>query len=727
MTLKAGSKRTVLQDIAFGLTLVVAAGISLYVVTWPWPDTPDGLFHLHRVRALAEALRWRVLYPRWFPDFSFGYGYPVLNFYAPGFYYPPAILYLLGVDILTATRITLAAFYALSGLAMYLLLRRWTRPAAALLGAVLYLAYPYHLYDLFVRGALPEFAAFLWAPLTAYTTLRALRFESRFWGTVALAMISWAGLVLTHNLTALMWAPVMLGGILLSSWGKERSAGRIIWGGFSLVGGVLLSGFYILPVLAEMRWVGIGVVPGGTGYERHFSAWRTLFTWEHAYPYPPASQPTVPVPGYVTIILFIGTGLFLIASRWKGRKVLGGMLGLALLTLWLNTNLSAWLWHLVPRLATLQFPWRWQTILALAVASIFALVLDVLLARARPTTFLLYLALAGYLIFYALGGLHPSPAALTAQDLTPEQMWAFDSEHGQVGASWTAEFLPRWVTEQRWAIGRSPTGAEPSLPAKVRNIWLSGVGYLHVRGTYEATGEGYLVFHTFYYPAWEVRVDGQPVPSRPLTSLGLLAAQVPGGKHTFFLRWKATPAVQAGRVLSALGWLVIFLFLVREGRVSPKTIAWCLVGVVLLLGSLNALAREERPRPVAADYGPLVLTSSRVDTQGKKNTLRVTLYWFVRQRSEPITAFVHVLDENGRVVAQHDGPIAGGYTPVARWLPGLLIPDAHPIRLPKNLPPGTYRLKAGLYRPGYADQPLRPQGVSAADPRVDLGTIEVKP
>ena len=66
----------------------VALPLALYAATASWPDTPDGLFHLQRVRALAEALRVGVLYPRWFPDFAFGYGYPVLNFYAPAFYYP---------------------------------------------------------------------------------------------------------------------------------------------------------------------------------------------------------------------------------------------------------------------------------------------------------------------------------------------------------------------------------------------------------------------------------------------------------------------------------------------------------------------------------------------------------------------------------------------------------------------------------------------------------------
>ncbi|HET9676871.1 MAG TPA: ABC transporter permease subunit, partial [Solirubrobacterales bacterium] len=55
----------------------------------------------------------------------------------------------------------LALLFAGSGLTMWLFLRTWASPAAITLGVVIYVFFPYHLYDLFVRGALPEFAAFL--------------------------------------------------------------------------------------------------------------------------------------------------------------------------------------------------------------------------------------------------------------------------------------------------------------------------------------------------------------------------------------------------------------------------------------------------------------------------------------------------------------------------------------------------------------------------------------
>src|SRR5687768_13919989 len=43
----------------------------------------DAFAHLFRLYEVDLALRDGVLFPRWIPDFLFGYGYPLLNFYAP--------------------------------------------------------------------------------------------------------------------------------------------------------------------------------------------------------------------------------------------------------------------------------------------------------------------------------------------------------------------------------------------------------------------------------------------------------------------------------------------------------------------------------------------------------------------------------------------------------------------------------------------------------------------
>jgi hypothetical protein len=149
-----------------------------------------------------------------------------------------------------------------------------------------------------------------------------------------------------------------------------------------------------------------------------------------------------------------------------------------------------------------------------------------------------------------------------------------------------------------------------------------------------------------------------------------------------------------------------------------------LAGVLLLLGASGVTAQAAAPVAVEAAFGPVRLEAAAAEPAAGSDA-KVDLYWSIQGPVEPLVAFVHVVDGTGAVVAQNDGPLGGEYTPVERWLPGLVMARTHIIPLPENLPPGRYGLKAGVYRPGQADAPLRAVGQSEA--RVDIGTLEVRP
>lgn len=80
-------------------------------------------------------------------------------------------------------------------------------------------------------------------------------------------------------------------------------------------------------------------------------------------------------------------------------------------------------------------------------------------------------------------------------------------------------------------------------------------------------------------------------------------------------------------------------------------------------------------------------------------TLDVTLYWRPREvPEEDYTVFVHLVDEEGQLVAQHDARPGRGRFPTATWRPGQLIADRHPLEIPLNMTPGDYTLIIGLYQ-----------------------------
>ncbi|NLF00629.1 MAG: glycosyltransferase family 39 protein [Anaerolineales bacterium] len=78
--------------------------------------------------------------------------------------------------------------------------------------------------------------------------------------------------------------------------------------------------------------------------------------------------------------------------------------------------------------------------------------------------------------------------------------------------------------------------------------------------------------------------------------------------------------------------------------------------------------------------------------------LTLTLYWELEQALEETTqVFVHVLDSEGRLAAQHDGNLAVDlyYYPDEQLLAGTRLRDDHTL---PALPPGSYVIHVGLYR-----------------------------
>jgi hypothetical protein len=106
--------------------------------------------------------------------------------------------------------------------------------------------------------------------------------------------------------------------------------------------------------------------------------------------------------------------------------------------------------------------------------------------------------------------------------------------------------------------------------------------------------------------------------------------------------------------------------------------------------------------------------------------LGLYLYW---QATEPVAqmlkVFVHVMDADGQLVAQHDGIPALWTYSTDRWQVGETVVDFHPVLLETPLPAGSYTIQVGLYteRSGRIAV-LDPSGELAGD-SVTLHTLTV--
>ena len=213
------------------VALAVGAGIA-----FAWLDprfdylVDDGHNHADRV-GLFDALLRRdgaSLYPRWWPDLSLGYGYPLLTFYSPGVYYLAETVHLLGAS--TYRALHLVAFGAVllgTGGAFALGAITFRSPLAALVLATVYAGAPYpFVTNLYNRSAFPEAMGLAVLPWLLVAGTLAVR---RPGALTALALaLCLAALVLLHNLSALVGAAVLAlwaGATLLDTPGRGAGGG----------------------------------------------------------------------------------------------------------------------------------------------------------------------------------------------------------------------------------------------------------------------------------------------------------------------------------------------------------------------------------------------------------------------------------------------------------------------------------------------------------------------
>ena len=94
--------------------------------------------------------------------------------------------------------------------------------------------------------------------------------------------------------------------------------------------------------------------------------------------------------------------------------------------------------------------------------------------------------------------------------------------------------------------------------------------------------------------------------------------------------------------------------------------------------------------------------------------------------AEDNVAFVHLLDDEGRLIAQRDGEPVGGSRPTSTWPADDVVSDNQGLLIPEGTPPGEYRLIAGMYLADTGERlPVLDERGQASGDAVFLHTIRV--
>jgi hypothetical protein len=430
-------------------------------------------------------------------------------------------------------------------------------------------------------------------------------------------------------------------------------------------------------------------------------------------------------------------------------------------------DLSAPLWTALRPLAFVQYPYRLHAILSLALAMLIGIgwqsAIELRRTSAeRPETaskpehairrwplaprslalsasLLVILAL---LVYSSTSGLSLVPQTLPGhkEPLSDAQvnlsgMSEYDYQTALwarlYGGPWLLEYLPAWVTEAReefFLPSKAPASDVASATAYGVTVIADRPAERSLR--VQSPSPFRLSLHTFYFPAWQARVDGIPVPAFPAGPLALASVDVPAGEHIVTLSYEGAWLQHAGELIALVTALALALWLALRSRYR---ILWSGAALLLLAGALGWRAFAEQasdvPRPVIATLdGRIDLVGFAIQRQefSPGSIADVTLYWFARQSMhEDFKVFVHLDGLSGGRAGQVDAQPGFNFSPTSRWQPGELVADHYRLTIAPNAAPGTYTLYAGMYRP----QPLQnlPIDSPAATPdnRVKLGTITV--
>ena len=538
-------------------------------------------FHLQSWMDASAQMRHGDLLPRWAYSPAFNAGEPRFIFYPP-------LSWLIGSVLLLALPSALApAIYtwlALTGaaLAMYALARRYAPSGSALVAAAVYTASPYLLFTAYERTAYAELLAAAWMPLLVRAALAPQPAPLAIAVPLALLWLTNAPAAVmgTYALVLIALCRVLLdaanagsGQRLLQRLHSQRSL--LLSSGAGLGLGLALPAFYLVPAAWERRYVQIAmaIIPnmrvednflfGHTGYGPHDQVLHTA--------------------SMVAVLMAALTTLALIAAFLRqpaadheaheaapSRAVLWPLLVVAVLTAGMLLHVTLPLWHVLPELAFLQFPWRLLTVMGCVLGAAVALALRGL---RLPAFAAVLIALAILVTGHALA--YPAfRQGCEAGELPADRLARFRTLHG-VGP--TDEYTPadadndqlRW-DDPAWWLTPNPNAPGPNtVPNPAATITdydepppmeqtVSGRAPLHLRLSVTAPED--LVLNLRDYPAWRVTLNGSAVTKHLQRDDGLLAIALPAGASEVEVRWQALPDAAVGDGLSACalvvaGWL----------------------------------------------------------------------------------------------------------------------------------------------------------------------------
>ncbi|RME74794.1 MAG: hypothetical protein D6784_09285, partial [Chloroflexi bacterium] len=561
------------------------------------PNTADGPAHLMRQVELNRAWQEGIYYPRWGPDLALGHGMPIFSYAPPLLYQLTQLFHLTGLPLDESMKAVVVLDFLLYSVGMFLFARRVYGPTPALVAAAVYVYAPYRLREAYIQGNYGQFTGLAFYPLifwAFHALLTAPRTRPAFLLAGALSL---AGLLVSHNISTMLFGPVFAAFVLFLSLGPDirLTATRLLRAASAGLLGLGLSAIFWLPAFGEKEAIKLeGITRGFFDFRHNFIRLGELLS-------PPvpldlsAINPEFPLSLGLPQILaaaiaILGLGLIALRRRLpvsppsrhpvspSPRAHTLFFTLFLLLYAFLALPASQTVWETVPLLELAEFPWRMlgpaifcAAVLAAPAYQHVARIPRLASRPLLPLTFALLLPILLNLYY-----LYPSQFIPWGTP-GPADAFRYEVVSGAIGTTSTGEFLPRAAQQHPspdtlwpdYAAGRPPQKLDPaSLPpgAEVDIIAhrvQSDILRITTPVPFTAT------LRTLYWPGWQVYLDGQPAPFSVRPNTGLIETAIPAGKHTLTLKLESTPL----RTLGQWSTLISALILLAIGSLEIGSLA----------------------------------------------------------------------------------------------------------------------------------------------------------
>lgn len=540
------------------------------IVTREWflpglPSSHDPEVHISRAGAIAQSLQEGNVLPRWAGYFNSGFGSPSIMFLYPAVPYVSALIHFATqAKFIDIYKYLLVASYAASGVFWFMWMRRLKFSSkAAFVGSIYYLLAPYHLVDVFVRGALAENIGLMFFPLIFFAAEGVLIQSERKRNLLFTLTIS--GVILSHNLSALMFFPlVLLYPLLYLYIENKRNLNGLRAYYLSILVGLLLSAFFWVPALIESKYtLASWIFMTKDWYADHFVYFKQFIWSPWGYGLSMLGDKDgmtfqIGIAHWLVTIsaLVIAARLFIHKELQKQKSVISFcFLGVALILMGMFFSLSVSnpIWHNFSLMRKFQFPWRFITFIVIGTSLLAAFVAE------KMNSVKEFILLVGLPLIFTINYWHvPPPSSLTEESLTTSYRGTSDT--GETTPVWAVryqDYLPKAPIE----IVSSSGQVEISDVRKKNNIHEFNVS---------ANADSRLVDNTLFFPGWKVFVDGQDVPIEYQDEnwRGLITFPIKPGTHTVKVTFGETTLRKIADAISIVSAGVIIAIAVQQKRLA---------------------------------------------------------------------------------------------------------------------------------------------------------------